>query len=92
MSKVLVYEGKHSTEIFDISTKKKQDAAYAHLFKMLDEDFNAYDEDSMNAGHKTIYAKAILGDAVSIRNLMLARYDYEYERVYEEEPVDATKL
>lgn len=44
IKKVLVYNGKHDIEIWDVSTPELAEKAYLDLFNVLDESWRVYDE------------------------------------------------
>lgn len=89
MKRVLMYSNRKTDPVlWDVSTKKQEDAAYLALVQLLDEDWQVYDGlddppawDEPDAPSKQAqwYAAAKKGDALAARRLLMARRTYEYE-------------
>lgn len=89
MSKILVYGNRKSDDLFyDASTLDRENAAYLALIKVLDEDWDVYQD--LSPQHEALLTQAKNGNADSARRLITARRRYEYENVYEAELIDAT--
>lgn len=87
--KILVYGNrKQDDEFYDISTPEKENAAYLTVFKVLDEDWEVYQD--LGAGEEALLLRARVGDPEAAKRLMKGRRHYEYENVYEAELIDAS--
>jgi len=87
--RILVYGNRKSDDTYyDISTPAKEDASYLALFKILDEEWEVYQD--LETGQEALLLRARTGDANAAKRLMKARTDYEYENIREARVIDVT--
>lgn len=92
MKRVLLYGNRKSdTIVFDVTTPALEAAAYLALFKILDREWQVYEdlkdplawdasETGPSARERQIYTKAKAGDAAAAKRLLCMRNGNEYEK------------
>lgn len=80
MKKILLYSNRKCDPTWwDVSTPELEDSAFLALFKILDDEWQVYDEISMPAMQKPALAGARQGIAAAAKNLLRVRRWNEYE-------------
>jgi hypothetical protein len=80
MSDLLIYGNRRQEDIiWDISTPEKRAAGFLALFRFLNEEWDVYQPDDLNAVQEKLFNKAVEGDAVAAEHLLIIRKNYEYE-------------
>lgn len=80
--KILVYQGKHENEYFDISTDSLRRGAYRHLFDELGE-AGYYDSCDPADEELKLFNRATAGDDAAVIQFMTWRKEHEYECIEE---------
>lgn len=76
--KILIYENRKSDPTYwDASTPEKEEAALWCLFKLLDEEWECYED--LHGFHLDLYRKAKRGQFAALKQLLHVRKEYEYE-------------
>ena len=80
MSDLLIYGNRKQEDIiWDISTPEKRAAGFLALFRFLNEEWDVYQPDDLNATEEKLFNKAVDGDANAAERLLTIRKNYEYE-------------
>jgi hypothetical protein len=80
MSDLLIYGNRKQEDIiWDISTPEKRAAGFLALFRFLNEEWDVYQSDDLNAAQEKLFNKAVKGDAVAAECLLTMRKNCEYE-------------